>query len=175
MCRADFEAFIDKEHRDLNQMNPQQKYFQAMKRLKFARKRKQSVWGIKASDGTPLTEAVDILERWAAFYEKLYHDTQDTLLIRTLETIPDILLEEVQLALRLLKANKAAGPDGIFAELLKYGGIHVEMLLLKLFNMIIKTLKFPEEFKESEIVTIFKKGDILNCDHYRPKTAQPSV
>ena len=70
----------------------------------------------------------------------------------------------------MLKLNKAAGPDGIFAELFKFGGAHVEELLLKLFNIIIKTLVFPNEFKESEVMTIYKKGDILNCDNHRPIT-----
>ena len=170
MCRADFEAYIDEEHRELDELAPQQKYFNTMKRLKNARKKKQSPWSVKASDGTQLTNLVEILERWASYYETLYSGHQDPSIIITSEIIPEILLEEVRLALRMLKHSKAAGPDGIFAELLKFGGEHVEELLLKLFNIVIKTLVFPNEFKESEIMTIYKKGDILNCDNHRPIT-----
>ena len=70
----------------------------------------------------------------------------------------------------MLKSNKAAGPDGIFAELFKFGGPYIEKLLLNLFNLIIKNLTFPDEFKESEITTIYKKGDVMNCNNHRPIT-----
>ena len=71
MCRIDLETFIDKEHEELNKLTPQQKYFNAIKMLKVARKRKLTSWGIKSSQGEPLTEKIDILERWASFYEDL--------------------------------------------------------------------------------------------------------
>ena len=141
-----------------------------MKRLKNARKKKQSPWGVKANDGTQLTNIVEILERWASFYEALYSGQQAASIIVTSEVIPEIPIEEIRLALKLLKLNKAAGPDGVFAELFKFGGAHIEELLLKLFNVIIKTLAFPNKFKESEVMTIYKKGDILNCDDHRPIT-----
>ena len=170
MCRADFESYIDEEHRELDKLAPQQKYFQTMKRLKNARKRKQSSWGIKASNGTLLTDVTKILERWASFYEDLYSGSQTASIITTSDIIPEILLEEVRFALRMLKSNKAAGPDGIFAELFKFGGPYIEKLLLNLFNLIIKNLTFPDEFKESEITTIYKKGDVMNCNNHRPIT-----
>ena len=50
--------------------------------------------------------------------------------------------------------KKATGPDGINAELLKYGGVYLERVLLKLLNNIISTGVFPEELKNSEIVTL---------------------
>ena len=99
-----------------------------------------------------------------AFYENLYSGNQDHPEIVTNDTIPKILLQEVQHILRILKKKKAAGPDGISPELLKLGGPFLEQLLLKLFNNMISTGIFPEDFKKSEIVTIFKKGDVLKCD-----------
>ena len=168
MCRIDLESFIDKEHEELNNATPQQKYFNAMKRLKLIRTRKQTAWGIKASNGEPLTEKIDILERWAKFYEELYAGNQDQPEIATSDTIPSILLEEVRHVLRILKKKKAAGPNGICPELLKFGGPYLESLLLNLFNSMINTGIFPDDFKKSEIITIFKKGDALKCDNFRP-------
>ena len=168
MCRIDLETFIDKQHEELNQLNPQQKYFNAMKSLKKVRTKKETSWGIKSSKGKILTEKIEILERWASFYENLYSGNQDHPEIVTTDTIPKILLEEVQHILKILKRKKAAGPDGISPELLKLGGPFLEQLLLKLFNNMISTGIFPEDFKKSEIVTIFKKGDVLKCDNFRP-------
>ena len=168
LCRIDLETFIDKEHKELNKLTPQQKYFNAMKRLKLIRTKKQTSWGIKASNGETLTEKIDILERWASFYEDLYSGNQDHPEIVTNDTIPAILLDEVRQVLKVLKKRKAAGPDGICPELLKFGGPYLEKLLLNLFNRMIITGIFPDDFKKSEIITIFKKGDALKCGNYRP-------
>ena len=168
MCLSDIKTSIEKDHMELKHLSPQEKYFNAMKKLKSARTRKQSTWGIKASDGTPLTEKVDILERWASFYQDLYSDNQSSPLFETTESIPEILLDEVQSALKTCKNGKATGPDGINAELLKFGGVYLEKLLLKLFILIVKTSTFPDEFKQAEIVTLYKKGDSAECGNYRP-------
>ena len=168
MCRTDLENSIEKDHKELNNLNPQQKYFRIMKKLKDGRKRKQTFWGIKDKDGIMLIDKVEILERWAAFYEELYYDAKDTTYFHTLETIPEILLEELKSILKMLKDRKAVGPDGINAELLKFGGPYLENLLLKMFNNIIRSNEFPKDFNLSEIVTIFKKGDAADCGNYRP-------
>ena len=109
-----------------------------------------------------------MIERWASFYEELYAGNQDHPEIATEDTIPKILLEELCKVLNILKKKKAAGPDGINPELLKFGGPYLENLLLNLFNNIISTGIFPEDFKKSEITTIFKKGDAFECGNFRP-------
>ena len=98
--------------------------------LKNARTRKKTSWGIKSSNGSPLTEKVDILERWASFYEELYAGNQDHPEIETEDTIHKILLEELHKVLTILKKKKAAGPDGINRELLKLGGPCLEIFCL---------------------------------------------
>lgn len=68
-------------------------------------------------------------------------------------------LEEVQDAVREMKNNKAAGHDGIPAEVLKQAGpdllSHIHTLLLKIWE----EEKIPAQFKDALIVSIFKKGD----------------
>ena len=51
---------------------PHKQYYAAIKWLKS--KPKDISWGIKAKDGTILTDKESILERWAEFYEDLYKD-----------------------------------------------------------------------------------------------------
>ena len=40
--------------------------------------------------------------------------------------------------------------------------------LINLFNHCIKTSTFPKSLKMSEIVPLFKQGDIYSCNNYRP-------
>ena len=75
---------------------------------------------IKDRNGTDLTEAEDIKERWQEYTEELYkkdlHDPDNhDGVITHLE--PDILECEVQWALRSTTMNKASGGDGIPAEI----------------------------------------------------------
>ena len=47
---------------------------------------------------------------------------------------PDLV--EVSLALRAVKFGKAAGPDGVSAELLRSGGVWVEDWMVRLFGAV---------------------------------------
>ncbi len=74
---------------------------------------------------------------------------------------------EVQDAIRSLKNNKVAGPDGIPAEILKEGGLellyHIHALLLKVWEK----EKLPSELRDALIVTIFKKGGKAECGNHK--------
>ncbi|KAK1890299.1 Craniofacial development protein 2 [Dissostichus eleginoides] len=68
-------------------------------------------------------------------------------------------LGEVLHAIKNMKNNKAAGPDGIPAEVLKKGGHdllkHIHALLLKIWE----EEETPAQLRDALIVSIFKKGD----------------
>ena len=67
-----------------------------------------------------------------------------------------------------LKTNKAPGPDGITAELLQEGGDTLHEWLFVLITSIFETRIIPTQLETSEIITLFKKNDPLNCANYRP-------
>jgi hypothetical protein len=79
----------------------------------------------------------------------------------------DITESEVQTAIKKLKNNKAAGPDGIVAELIKLAETKVVKYLTKLFNKIFQSGTFPLEWTRSIIVPLHKKGDKSLPDNYR--------
>ena len=79
----------------------------------------------------------------------------------------DITTEEVSKAINKMKNNKAAGPDGIVAELIKLAENNVVHYLTKLFNKIFQSGSFPREWTRSIIIPIHKKGDPSLSDNYR--------
>jgi hypothetical protein len=66
-----------------------------------------------------------------------------------------------------LKKYKSPGSDQILAELIQAGG---EMLLSAIHELINSTWnkeELPDQWKESIIVPIHKKGDKTGCNNYR--------
>ena len=74
---------------------------------------------------------------------------------------------EVELAIENLKSHKAPGNDQIPAELIKAGGRTFRCAVHKLIISVWNNEELPEEWKESIIVPIHKKGDKTDCNNYR--------
>ena len=68
--------------------------------------------------------------------------------------------------LQSLKTNKAIGLDNISARLLKCSTISLS--ITKLFNLSIRSGKFPGIWKCSKVSDLFKSGDRTNATNYRP-------
>ena len=69
----------------------------------------------------------------------------------------------------MLKMRKAWGPDGLFAEHLKFGGQAVLIWLLKILNSIIELKAIPDIFKCGSITPVYKGSgkDPLDKSNYR--------
>ncbi|XP_062862816.1 uncharacterized protein LOC134324867 [Trichomycterus rosablanca] len=132
---------------------------------------------LRSKDGLMLLkDKVAIANRWKEHYKDLLN--RDTIPeMEALEQLPQqpIIenmgeppsLKEVQDAIGKMRNNKAAGPDGIPAEVLKKGGPdlleHIHALLLKIWE----EEKIPARLRDALIVPIFKKGDKADCGNYR--------
>ena len=81
--------------------------------------------------------------------------------------------DEVALALRKGKNNKAAGIDGIPVEFYRYGGDELQSTLLVLFNYLFEKGCYPEEWCEGIINPIHKIEDKINPENYRKVTVTP--
>ena len=81
----------------------------------------------------------------------------------------EILVEEVEVALRLLKLGRSKGADGLSAEHLIYGGTAIVLWLKKIFNRIISLEEVPSCLKEGVIIPVYKgKGkDPMVTHSYR--------
>ena len=73
--------------------------------------------------------------------------------------MPEPSAFEVELAIEKLKSHKSPGIDQIPAELIKAGGRTIRSEIHKLINSIWNKEELPEEWRESIIVSIYKKGD----------------
>ena len=146
----------------------------------------KTVFGPKTSGVTPLcsadgqtllTGSSEILQRWAEHFNNLLNQPsqvdEDAInkfpqwpLQEELSTPPS--LDETKKALKHMANGKAPGPDGIPAEIYKYGGQRLIRRLVHLFSIIWEKQSVPQEFKDASIVHLYKrKGNRANCDNHR--------
>jgi len=85
------------------------------------------------------------------------------------------LLLEVELAIEKLKSRKSSGIDQILAELIKAGGGTICYDFHKLIVSVWNKEELPEEWKESVIVPIYKKGDKADCSNCRGMSLLPTM
>ena len=64
----------------------------------------------------------------------------------------------------------AAGSDNLPPELFKYGGRTLKQKLHKLILMVWNNEKLSQQWNEGIICPVYKKGDRLNYNNYRPIT-----
>jgi hypothetical protein len=116
----------------------------------------------------------DIVNAFADFFQQCYTASgvftgrdvihSDTNNVNT----PFISESDVTSALKKLKPKLTAGPDNIPAFLLKDCASVLAYPLQLVFNLALKTCKFPEIWKLSSISPIFKKGNRTQVENYRP-------
>ena len=118
-----------------------------------------------------------ILERWKDYFCNILNISEavDVQIIISDHTnnqphIPLPSYNEICFIINNLKLNKAAGSDNIPPELLKHGGRTLKQKLHKLILMIWNNEQLPQQWNEGIICPVYKEGDRLNCNNYRPIT-----
>ncbi|GBN58499.1 putative RNA-directed DNA polymerase from transposon BS [Araneus ventricosus] len=82
--------------------------------------------------------------------------------------IENVTYVDVVLAIKQLKSSLNVGVDNIPSSFIKGRAELFIYPLLVLFNLSLKTKVFPEVWKQTRIIPVFKKGDAQNCENYRP-------
>ena len=128
---------------------------------------------IQDKNGKRLTEDRDILNRWKEYCSELYNHKAkgDPEVLKhppvtNIDSHP-ILREEVEAAVKSPKPGKSAGVDNIPAELLQAGGETLIDVLLNICNKIWQTGEWPTPWTQSLVITLPKKGNLLQCQNYR--------
>jgi hypothetical protein len=81
--------------------------------------------------------------------------------------VPDPIPFEMEIAIVKLKKNKPPVSDEIPAELIQAGGEILRSEVHTLINSIRNKEELPNQWKESIILQIHRKGDKPHCSHYR--------
>ena len=151
--------------------NNNKKAYQLVKDLTSSKQGRTTT--IQDKNGKRLTEDRDILNRWTEYCSELYsHKVKgDPEVLKhppvtNIDSHP-ILWEEVEAAVKSLKPGKSAGVDNIPAELLQAGGETMIDVLLNICNKIWQTGEWPTPWTQSLVITLPKKGNLLQCQNYR--------
>ena len=121
-----------------------------------------------------------IMTRWRKYFSQLLnvHEVKDVreAEIHTVEPlVPEPSAFEIELTIEKLKNHKSSGIDQIPAELIKAGGRTIRGEIHKLIISVWNKEELPDEWKESIIVPIYKKGDKTDCNNYRGITLLPTT
>ena len=76
--------------------------------------------------------------------------------------------EDVKNELLSLRVDKSPGNDQVHPRILKEAALQLCTPLTKLFQLSIKQGKVPQQWKEANIIPIFKKGSRSDPSNYRP-------
>lgn len=113
------------------------------------------------------------------YYEELYASQVSIPvpppLDHSLLTCPPFLVEEVRAALQRIATNKAPGIDKLGAATLRAGGPGMEQYLVALFNDCLDSGRLPVELVTGRTTLMFKKGNTLDLDNFRPITLLPVI
>ena len=131
-----------------------------------------------AADGcTLLTDRDDILKRWTEHFSNLLNrpaevseaaiDEIPQLRIQEQLSDPPNLAETLK-AIKQMSNGKTPGADGIPLEVFKHGGDKLAQNLVRLSNVIWDSESVPQEFKDANIIHLYKrKGNRSCCDNHR--------
>ena len=116
------------------------------------------------------------MARWSEHFQKLLNVLGDIdyealdnfpqhITKASLDEIPT--MDEMARAITCLKDGKASGGDGIPAEVWKHGGDNLFSRLHQLITNAWEVGSVPQAWKDTSIVTIYKKVDRTDCGNYR--------
>ena len=85
----------------------------------------------------------------------------------------EISLAEINVFISGLNIKKAHGPDLISANMVKLCGEHLCVPLKIIFENILETGNFPDQWKEANVTPVHKKNDKQIISNYRPISLLP--
>ena len=126
---------------------------------------------MRGNDGAVVEETEQVLEVLANHWEELGKsrnslgpEQEPELVHESSDMCQEIGWEEVVRVLKMLKRGKAPGPDRILNEMLIYGGSRMVESLRYMFNVM---RVYPQDWKCSFVITLFKDGDPESASNYR--------
>lgn len=117
-----------------------------------------------------IIDSEELLETWKTYAANLFNDDRPeipTVQIGKDTSGPSILESEILYAMRLMKSNKAPGPDNMHSETFHSINGQNMKTIVKLFNNIYDTGHFPEDWLRSTFITLPKSNSAKTCRDHR--------
>ncbi|GBP57120.1 LINE-1 retrotransposable element ORF2 protein [Eumeta japonica] len=132
---------------------------------------------IKSDRGKWNHRRTDILGTATSYYKKLYESnkTEKEIDLANTISIPSIFESEVKKAIDTKSIDKTPSSDGINNEILKQGKEILTPVLTNMFNDNIDTEIIPQQWTESNIILLYKKGDKHAIGNYRPISLMSNI
>jgi hypothetical protein len=126
----------------------------------------------KGGDCNLLADPQSVPNRWKHFFNKVLnvhgvHNVRQKVIHAAEPLAPEPSLVKVETAIGKLESYKSPGTDQIPSELIKAGGEILRSEIHRLICSIWKNEELPQQWKESIIVPIHKKGNKTDCNNYR--------
>jgi hypothetical protein len=139
---------------------------------KFSKRYQPRVNIIKDENGNLLADHQNVLNRWKNFFNQVLnvhpvHDVRQMDIHTTEPSVPEPNLVEVEIAIGKLKGYKSPSTDQIQAKMIKAGGETLYSEIHRLICSIWNKEELPQQWKESIIVSIYKKVDKTDCNNCR--------
>ncbi|KAG8139297.1 hypothetical protein E2320_002060 [Naja naja] len=163
------EKWFAKRYKEIEETEHIHNHFNLNKKVKEAAGlyKKKATNNLVDKEGKIILNEDEKLIRWKKYIEELFEDTRGDIDVGSITTGPNIIMEEVEHAIKIAKTRKATGPDDIPVEILKLLENSGKKFLLQLFNQIYETGKIPDDWLKSTFVTTPQKINAKKCTEYR--------
>jgi len=140
-------------------------------------------------NGSPTTVPVEIANQFNRFFTAAGQQISDNVrpvtklaedYVNYDRVVPDLLLqnttpEHVKKIIKGLKPKLSADAQGISTKMVKFVGNEIATPLAHIFNLSLSSGNFPKKLKLCRVIPLFKAGNALECDNYRPISLLSSI
>ena len=113
------------------------------------------------TDNSPINQ-LTLLEQYCT--EKISHEAS---------ALPFTTVREVYKSLCHLKQSNTKGTDGLDGKILRISAPFIGGTLTYIYNLCIDKNTFPQVFKETKVIPLFKSGDKSDPLNFRPISILP--
>jgi hypothetical protein len=140
-------------------------------------------------DGTTCTDKLSIANHFNRFFTRIGSDISNSIqpiakqpedFIQYNREIPSLNLtnttpEHVNSVIKGLASKKSCDVYGTSTKMIKTIGDVISIPLSHIFNLSLASGEFPSKLKKCRVIPIFKSGNVLECDNYRPISLLSSI
>ncbi len=140
-------------------------------------------------NGTSCSEPVEIANHFNKFFTAVGQQISDGVepvekcaedYINYDRHVPDLMLqnttpEHVYKTIKNFKPKNSSDAQGVSTKMVNFIGYEISVPLAHIFNLSLSNGVFPSKLKLCRVVPIFKAGNNMECDNYRPISLLSSV